>query len=149
MALKSNCDNSGTILLRWSPRWRPLITVLVITGRDRAAAGACSQPRKWHRLSRLRPGLMGCEKTSSMSSSSLIHYGLTIIDNRLEIMSLDDITPCAVFIFSCRRPRQLCRIINEQGTAEGTDMGIETQISAPSGTLSDVGPGQDLLKDSG
>lgn len=106
MALKGNCDNSGTILLRWSPLWHPLITVLAIKGRGRFTIGTCSRPASYPvfpHLVRLWPGLMACEKTSSMYSFALIHYVLTIIDNRPKIMSLDDITPYEVFIFS-RRP---------------------------------------------
>lgn len=109
MALKGNCDNSGTSLPRWSPHWHPLITVLAIKRRGRAAIGACSRPLAnctvFPHLVRLRLGLMGCEKTiiPSIYSITRIHYGHTIIDNRLKIMSLDEIAPYAVFIFS-RRP---------------------------------------------
>lgn len=45
MALKGDCDNSGTFLLRWSRLWHPLITVLAIKGRGSATIGAHVRPR--------------------------------------------------------------------------------------------------------
>lgn len=55
MALKGNCDNSGTILLRWSPHWHPLITVLAIKGRGRATIRVWSRPPAFPHLTYLRP----------------------------------------------------------------------------------------------
>lgn len=155
--LKGNCDNSGTILSRWSSHWHPLITILAIKRGRWAALGA-------YRLSLFpssRPAvarLNGLWEDIIHVHFTLIHYGLTIIDNRLKIMSLDDITLYAVFIFSCR-PSTVAQHYKwaDCRAAEGdlnlefevTDMGISPLISTPSRRVSDVGPRQDLMTDSG